>query len=77
MAEKILPPWVTFPNINPFDFFWREAREPWLHYIWSPFWITMTKEEQIAYLDTWNAPKDWRYYYSEDWQSILYDDEYN
>lgn len=72
-----LPPWINFPEISPFDFFYREAGEFWMYSVWNPFWEKMSKEEQVAYLDKWDAPQDWRDFYSEWWQSFLHDDEYN
>ncbi|CAI3922961.1 unnamed protein product [Commensalibacter communis] len=72
-----LPPWVNFPKISPFDFFYREAGEFWMYSVWNPFWEKMGKEEQIAYLDKWDAPEIWRDWYSEEWQSFLHNDAYN
>lgn len=70
--EKILPPWMTFPEFSPFDFFWRDAGQPWFCYIWDPFWKKMSKEEQNQYLDIWNAPETWRFFYDEEWQSDVF-----
>lgn len=61
--EEIEPPWIAYPGYPPGDFFWRDAGEPWVHYVWKPYWDSLTREEQEAYLQRWNAPEEWRYYY--------------
>lgn len=48
-----------------------------MYSVWNTFGEAMSKEEQVAYLDKWDAPQDWRAFYSEWWQSFLHDDEYN
>jgi len=70
--EEVLPPWVKFPGYHPFDFFWREAGQAWLVYIWEPFWKKLSPEEQNDYLKRYDVPEEWQlFYFDPDFQSWL------
>ncbi len=36
--------------------------EGWYLQVWRPFWIRLSEEEQLAYVDKWGAPSEWREY---------------
>jgi len=63
--QEIEPPWITYPSYPPGDFFWREPGEPWFHYVWKPYWDSLSPDDQGAYLERWNVPEEWRRYYFE------------
>ncbi|STX40810.1 Uncharacterised protein [Legionella donaldsonii] len=58
-TEMIEPPWILYPEFGPLDFFWREAGQPWMDYVWRPFWYALTEEQKAAYLKQYPEPKEW------------------
>ncbi len=69
--QVINPPWIEFPGYPPGDTFWRQSGEIWYHYIWYPIWEKLSYQEQQDYLVQWNAPKEWRHFYSQEFQDWL------
>lgn len=57
------PPWVEYPGFPPGDPFWRQAGEPWLAYVWDPFWQALPEADRAAYLAAWPPPADWQAFY--------------
>ena len=57
---EVRPPWVEYPGIPPWDFFWREAGEPWRTLVWEPYDNTLGAGEQAGYLQRWHVPQDWQ-----------------
>ncbi len=67
----VTPPWVEYPGLPPYDYFWREAGEPWRVYIWEPFYKALSSAEREAYLKRWQVPEDWQYYYfGKEWHDL-------
>jgi hypothetical protein len=57
----VVPPWQAFPEYTPFSVGWRQGQaEYWMGRVWQPFWNRLSGEEQTRYLETWQAPTDWR-----------------
>lgn len=70
--EEINPPWVQFPGFEPGDFFWRDAGQPWLVYVWRPYYDSLTPKEQEDYLRRWKVPKEWQdFYFDPEFQKWL------
>ncbi|HEY0263036.1 MAG TPA: hypothetical protein VGC07_00810 [Granulicella sp.] len=70
-AGEVKPPWAEYPGIPPWEFFWREAGEPWLKDVWEPYYQRLTPEQQEAYRKRWNVPKDWQEsYFDKAWQEF-------
>lgn len=70
--NEITPPWIKFPGFPPGDFLWREAGQPWLIYVWEPFWQKLSEAEQEAYLIKYEVPDEWkRYYFDKDFKAWL------
>jgi hypothetical protein len=63
LDNEVPPPWSEYPGFPPGDMFWREAGQPWLVYVWEPFWKSLTPERQQDYLRRWNVPDVWRMFY--------------
>jgi hypothetical protein len=62
-GEEIEPPWKVAPALGPTSSAWRQGGgEAWIKEIWYPFWTGLNKEQRITYLDTWDAPDNWREY---------------
>lgn len=69
--NEVRPPWVVYPEYFPGHTFWRQAGQPYLAYTWEPFWNSLSSEEQSAFLDKWDAPEDWRHFYSPEYRVLL------
>jgi hypothetical protein len=74
-SSKINPPWIEYPGYPPGDTFWRQSGEAWFAYIWEPFWKQLNAQEQQDYLTQWNAPQEWRLFYSHEFQEWLHTDD--
>ncbi len=73
-TNEIEPPWVWRPKFPPSDFFWRDAGDPWLNYVWRPYWHNLPDEEKEGYLHRWNVPDEWRFFsldINEKWNEEL------
>ena len=57
---EVRPPWVEYPGIPSWDFFWREAGEPWRTLVWEPYYNALGAGEQAGYLQRWHVPQDWQ-----------------
>lgn len=57
--QEIEPPWVMHPGFSPSDGFWRQSGEAWFHYVWNPFWNTLSVSEKEEYLLRWKVPEEW------------------
>jgi hypothetical protein len=60
--KEIEPPWVYAPEIEPACAFWRQEGELWFHYVWLPFWESLSPSEKEKYLVKWDVPEIWRKY---------------
>ena len=69
--KEIKPPWVAHPGYPPHDIFWRQPGEAWAVHVWLPYWTSLSPDEQAAFLDKWDAPVEWREYYSPEFQAWL------
>ena len=70
--NEILPPWVTYPGYPPGDTFWRQSGEAWFHYVWKPYFESLSSEEKELYLKRWNTPEIWqKFYFNEEFQNWL------
>lgn len=65
MTHHVSPPWLEFPGYPPGAFFWREAGQPWFIYVWEPFWKSLSEVEQQTYLEKYQVPYEWQYFYFE------------
>lgn len=61
-SEEVLPPWVAYPGIPSWDFFWREAGQNWRTLVWEPYYNGLSELEQSEYLRRWNVPDDWKFH---------------
>ncbi len=59
-TEEVKPPWEMYPGFPPYDFFWRDAGQPWMDYCWRPYWKSLDIRSQQQYLKRWQPPKEWR-----------------
>lgn len=67
-GEEIEPPWMTWPNQDPWWSGWRQGNaEGWLKLVWLPFWSKLKRDEKEGYVERWNAPAEWRSYVLEGW----------
>ncbi len=77
-AKEIEPPWITCPGYPPGDGFWRQSGEAWFHYVWRPYWESLSPDAQEAYLKRWSVPSEWWEFYFDplyqEWLESL-DDE--
>lgn len=61
--EKIVPPWVEYPEYGLGDTFWRQSGEAWFHHKWLPYWQSLSIDKQEEYLHRWKVPEVWRKFY--------------
>lgn len=67
-GEEIEPPWVAFPDEDPWWIGWRQGNaEGWLNSIWLPFWSKLDEDRKHAYVKRWNARRQWRAYVLDGW----------
>ena len=57
-GSEIEPPWIVFPSSEPW-YFNQGHNEDWQMNIFIPFWNRLSREEQIAYVEKWEAPPSW------------------
>ena len=60
------PPWIVYPDFPPYDTFWRQSGECYLKYVWEPYWLKLSENEQAVYLEKWPPPKKWYDFYLDD-----------
>jgi len=62
-GTEIEPPWVTYAGQEPWWGGWRQGfSEGWYLQVWRPFWKRLSEEEQLAYVNKWETPPEWREY---------------
>jgi hypothetical protein len=73
---EIEPPWVAFPNEDPWWIGWRQGNgEGWIKLIWYPYWKLLEIDQRRSYLDRWNAPDMWREYLDPDRETAIASDD--
>lgn len=70
-GEEIVPPWIAFPDSDPWWGGWRQGNsQGWLVLVWIPFWRHLNDREKLAYIEKWDASADWREYLMKE-KSVL------
>lgn len=68
---EIQPPWLKYPKFSPSDIFWRQTGESWALYVWLPFWTSLSSEQREQLLIRYEAPKEWKEFYTQEHQEWL------
>lgn len=59
-GEFYLPQWITYPNIHPYDMFWRMGGGEDYVMKLAQWFYGLSKEAQIEYESYFTPPKEWR-----------------
>jgi hypothetical protein len=62
--ERIVPPWIKYPQYAPCDFFWRQSGELYFQYVWQPFWMNADSLTKVQILKEFPMPRQWQSWYS-------------
>lgn len=59
-TNMIRPPWITFPETNPFTG-WNTAIEgSWVREVWAPYWRSLSLAQRAEAISTSPPPETWQ-----------------
>lgn len=61
----IEPPWVKYPEYEPFDPIFNHDLEPYFHLVWRPFFEGLSPTELESYLASYPPTQSWREWIDE------------
>ncbi|KAB0640673.1 hypothetical protein F7R25_04030 [Burkholderia stagnalis] len=64
------PPWVVWYDLGPYPYN-QGNEEHWSVYVWSPYWVSLSLEEQDKFIEDWRE-KTKSYISDEDWDSWVF-----